>query len=43
MFVQGTVNYGDGSKFVGTMEEGKKSGELCEFWFPNGDKFTGRF
>jgi hypothetical protein len=25
------------------MEEGKKSGELCEFWFPNEDKFTGRF
>jgi hypothetical protein len=37
------VDYTDGSKFKGTMLNGRKHGENCEFIFADGDKFTGEF
>lgn len=42
-FTKGEVDYSDGSRFKGTMLNGLKHGENCEFTFADGDKFTGEF
>ena len=39
----GEVTYIDGPKFKGTMVNGRKHGSNCEFYFADGDKFTGEF
>ena len=42
-FINGTINYRDGSKYKGYMERGFKHGPAAEYTFPDGDRFMGTF
>ena len=42
-FVNGTISYSDGTKYIGQMKDNQKTGSNSEFYYTNGDKYVGEF